>query len=145
MNKINFFFEGVEHFMSNKSSIIKYINALIEKEIYKTGEISVVFCSDNYLLQINNQYLNHNYYTDIITFNYVVDKIVSGDLFISIDRIKENAIKFNSEIEKELIRVIFHGILHLIGYNDKTEEEQKIMRERENYYLNNVDFREIIL
>lgn len=131
--------------MSNKSSIIKYINALIEKEIYKTGEISVVFCSDNYLLQINNQYLNHNYYTDIITFNYVVDKIVSGDLFISIDRIKENAIKFNSEIEKELIRVIFHGILHLIGYNDKTEEEQKIMRERENYYLNNVDFREIIL
>jgi probable rRNA maturation factor len=86
-------------------------------------------------LEINIEYLKHNYYTDIITFNYVEGNIISGDLFISVDRVKENSTEFNTSLIKELYRVIFHGILHLIGYNDKTEEEQKIMRGKEDLYL----------
>lgn len=111
----------------------------------KIGNISLIFCSDNYLLDINIKYLNHNYFTDIITFNYVEGEIISGDLFISIDRVKENAIEFETMWIKELYRVIFHGLLHLIGYNDKTEEEKKIMKIKEDLYLSEVDFGGIVI
>jgi rRNA maturation RNase YbeY len=94
---------------------------------------------------MNKQYLEHDYYTDVITFNYVENNIISGDLFISYERIKENAENYNTEIKRELIRVVFHGILHLVGYNDKTDAEKKIMREKEDFYLNEVDFEEIKL
>lgn len=143
MSKIDFFFEDTEPFKLKKTHIKKYVKHLIDNEIKKAGDISVIICSDKYLLDINKKYLKHNYYTDIITFNYVEGDTISGDLFISIDRVKENALKFHSVWKKELYRVIFHGVLHLVGYNDKTPEESKKIREKEDIYLSEVDFSEI--
>lgn len=143
VKKIEIFYEDIQPIKLLKSNIKNPVISLIDNEIRETGEISLIFCSDKYLLKINQKYLKHNYLTDIITFDYVKKNTISGDLFISIDRVKENASKFNTSWTKELFRVIFHGILHLIGYNDKTEEERKIMREKEDYYLNKVDFSEI--
>ena len=99
------------------------------------GEINYIFCSDPYLLEINKQYLGHDYFTDILTFDYSQKPVVSGDLFISIDTVRENAEYYGATFEEELHRVIVHGLLHLIGYDDHTPEEQKTMREKENYYL----------
>ena len=104
-------------------------------EIRKIGNISIIFCSDNYILDINQQFLQHDYFTDIITFDYCEGNTLSGDLFISIDSVRANADFFGTTFENELNRVIVHGILHLIGYDDHTEEEQKTMRSKENYYL----------
>jgi rRNA maturation RNase YbeY len=118
---------------------------LIINEHTRFGEISVIVCSDEFLLEMNKQYLNHNYYTDIITFNYNEAGIISGDLFISIERVKDNAETYSTAWEKELLRVIFHGVLHLVGYNDKTTKEKEIMRRKEDFYLSKVDFREIEL
>ena len=143
MSKVELFYEDLQPLKLQKSLLKKHINILINSEIRRVGEISLIFCSDKYLLDINMEYLKHNYYTDIITFNYVEGNVISGDLFISIDRVKENSKKFNTSLIKELYRVIFHGILHLIGYNDKTEDEKKIMREKEDLYLGEVDFSEI--
>lgn len=107
------------------------------------GDLTFILCSDKYLLKINIEYLQHDYFTDIITFNYVDGKLISGDLFISIERVKENSEEFNTSLYKELYRVIFHGVLHLIGYNDKTVDEKNVMREKEDLYLSEVDFSEI--
>ena len=145
MSKIEIFYEDIKPLLIRKTDIKKPVKYLINKELNKLGEISVILCSDSYLLDMNKQYLNHDYYTDIITFDYVENNIISGDLFISVDRVKENAVKFESEFKKELFRVVIHGVLHLIGYNDKTTEEQLIMREKENLYLREVDFSEIEL
>ncbi len=145
MSKIEIFNEDIIPLKLSKTHINKHIKYLINNEIMKMGNISLIFCSDNYLLDINIKYLNHNYFTDIITFNYVEGEIISGDLFISIDRVKENAIEFETMWIKELYRVIFHGLLHLIGYNDKTEEEKKIMRIKEDLYLSEVDFGGIVI
>ena len=106
---------------------------------YNLGELSIIFCNDEYLLEINKKHLNHDYYTDIITFNYNVGKKLNGDLFISVDRIKENANSFNENFSVELFRVIIHGVLHLCGFNDKTKDEQKEMRSKENHYLSLID------
>ena len=92
------------------------------------------------MLEINKEYLGHDYYTDIITFDYVENYTISGDLFISVDRLKENAKKYNIKFINELYRIVFHGILHLVGYNDKTTEQKVVMKERENFYLSEVDF-----
>ena len=143
MSKVELFYEDTQTLKLKKLPLKKYINLLISNELKKVGKISIVLCSDKYLLEINIEYLKHNYYTDIITFNYVEGNLISGDLFISIDRVKENSIVFNTGLIKELYRVIFHGILHLIGYNDKTEEEKKIMKAKEDLYLDEVDFSEI--
>ena len=140
MSKIDFFYEDIQPIKLQKTQIKKYIKLLINNELKKPGDISIIFCSDSYLLDINNEYLKHNYFTDIITFNYVEGNTISGDLFISIDRVKENSIEFKSGWKKELYRVIFHGLLHLVGYNDKTPEEFKIIREKEDIYLSEVDF-----
>lgn len=140
MSSIEFNFEDIQPFKFHEKLIKNHINDLIKNEQKKRGELTFIFCSDEYLLEMNKQYLDHDYYTDIITFDYVENNIVSGDLFISIDRIKENAQKFNIEFLKELYRVVFHGVLHLVSYNDKTDEEQQIMTEKENYYLSEVDF-----
>ena len=112
-----------------------FITPLLISEKKTEGDIVLIFCSDQYLLEINKKHLNHDYYTDIITFDYCVEKIVSGDLYISIDRVKENSKTFNESFINELSRVVIHGVLHLCGYNDKTEADQKIMRNLENKYL----------
>jgi rRNA maturation RNase YbeY len=111
------------------------INDIIVTENYEVGELTIVFCSDVYLLDLNKTYLNHDYYTDIITFEYTEGSVVSGDLFISIERVKENSGAFDVNFINELCRVIYHGVLHLCGYKDKSDADIKIMREKENYYL----------
>jgi len=141
MNSIEIFFEDVKPVPIQEKILILHLNSLIENELSNVGEISIIFCSDEYLLEMNKTYLQHDYYTDIITFDYVEGNVISGDLFISLDRVKENAQKFDTRLLKELYRVVFHGTLHLVGYKDKSEDEQKQMREKENYYLSEVDFK----
>jgi rRNA maturation RNase YbeY len=108
---------------------------VVKEEGFESGDICVVFCSDDELLDMNIAYLQHDYYTDIITFDYSFEHVVSGDLFISIDRINDNAITLKENYFKELKRVCVHGLLHLCGYKDKTETESKNMREKEEYYI----------
>jgi len=143
VSKIELFYEDIKPLKLQKKHIRKHIKMLINNELKNPGDISIIFCSDKYLLDINIEYLDHNYFTDIITFNYVEGNNISGDLFISIDRVMENAIDFNASWLKEVYRVIFHGVLHLVGYNDKTAVEKQTMREKEDLYLSEVDFREI--
>lgn len=101
----------------------------------KVGNISFIFCSDNYLLDINKKYLSHDYFTDIITFDYVEGNIINGDIFISIDRVVENAKDFNTFLENELHRILIHGVLHLLGYKDKSKKDKDLMTKKEDYYL----------
>ena len=142
MSGIEIFYEDIQPLKLQKAHIQKYVKVLIKKEIKIFGDITIIFCSDKYLLDINIEYLNHNYFTDIITFNYVEGNTISGDLFISIERVKENAAEFNTSWIKELYRVVFHGVLHLVGYNDKTNAEKKVMGKKEDIYLSEVDFSE---
>lgn len=128
---INFFSEDVDFDLKGKVKTKKWITTIVNNEAQKTGDINIIFCSDEYLLQVNKQYLDHYYYTDIITFNYNTDK-VNGDLFISIDRVAENAEKQNVPRGTEMQRVIIHGVLHLLGYNDKSPEEEKVIRQKED-------------
>lgn len=137
---IQIVFEDIKSLKINKNSIKKNTKSLIFNEFKKIGYISIILCSDLYLLKINKQFLKHNYYTDIITFNYCEEDTISGDLFISACRVKENADNFEVSFIVELYRVIFHGILHLIGYNDKTKEEQVEMRKKEDFYLREIGF-----
>jgi len=143
VSKIQVFYEDIRPIKLNRNHIYIAIKNLIYKELNLLGDISIILCSDKYLLNMNIEYLQHNYYTDIITFNYVEGNKISGDLFISIERVIENSKEFNTSWIKELYRVIFHGVLHLIGYNDKTADEKKVMREKEDLYLSEVDFSEI--
>ncbi len=112
-----------------------WLKLVADSEVRKLGNINIIFCSDNYILDVNMKYLQHDYFTDIITFDYCEGNVLSGDLFISVDSVRENSVFFKTEFADELNRVIVHGILHLIGYDDHTPEDQKIMREKENYYL----------
>jgi probable rRNA maturation factor len=123
-------------FTYRKFSMLKqWIINVIRTEHYKAGDITVVFCSDDYLLSVNQSFLHHDYFTDILTFDYSEGKVVSGDLLISIDRVKDNARLYRADFSDELDRVILHGILHLIGYTDDNEYNLKSMREREDFYL----------
>lgn len=131
---ILFFSKGIRFSISNKSRISKTIQNLIKNEKKKEGDISFTFCSDSFLLGINKKFLRHNTLTDIITFQYPADKL-SGEIFISIPRVKENAKKFNVSIQQELYRVIIHGVLHLCGYTDKNNSDKVLMSKREDYYL----------
>ncbi|PQL93077.1 rRNA maturation RNase YbeY [Apibacter adventoris] len=132
---IHYFSEN-NFILKNKRKRKKWIHNTIINENTKLGNINYIFCSDEQLLKINIEYLNHDFYTDIITFDYRENDIISGDIFISIDRIKENSNINKSNFEEELNRVLVHGILHIIGYKDKSIEDSKLMREKENYYLN---------
>lgn len=138
---MEFFFEDIKAFEFYENTLVDRVKCLINNEIKDFGDISVIFCSDAYILDVNKQYLDHNYYTDIITFDYVEDNVISGDLFISIDTVSSNAKEYGISFIKELYRVVFHGVLHLVGYNDKTDEEQTQMTEKENFYLSVVDFK----
>ena len=132
---IQFFFENIKEFLL-PNRVEEWIEQLISTEEKKTGNINYIFCDDEYLLKVNQDFLNHDYYTDVITFDYVKGKTISGDIFISITRIKENAITLSdNDFERELIRVLAHGVLHLCGYKDKSEGDQKIMRAKENFYI----------
>jgi len=114
------------------SSWIEYVISDNQKKI---KELSIIFCNDEYILETNKKYLNHDYYTDIITFDYSEKNYISGDLLISLETVQHNADNYNVTFINELQRVIIHGILHLLGYNDKTEEQKTLMTQKENYYL----------
>lgn len=113
----------------------KWLNQVISNEAKEEGDITYIFCDDDYLLEKNIRFLNHNTLTDVITFDYCEEKSVSGDIFISIERVKENSEIFKVDFLTELNRVMVHGLLHLLGYKDKTERESNLMRKKENYYL----------
>jgi rRNA maturation RNase YbeY len=132
---IDFFCEEVTCPDLVTDKVADWVNAAVESNNKIAGDIAVIFCSDAYLLSMNKSYLNHDYFTDIITFDYSDGSIVSGDLFISIDTVNDNAKKFGVTFEQELLRVVIHGVLHLLGFNDKTVEQQKEMRENEDRYL----------
>ncbi|MGW8123414.1 rRNA maturation RNase YbeY [Roseivirga echinicomitans] len=137
MSNINFFSEESTFKLKDEGKINLWLESIATTESTEIEEISYIFCSDDYLLKINQEYLDHDYYTDIITFDNRdnIDDPIEADIFVSIDRVTENAADQNVSFEKELSRVLAHGLLHLIGYNDKTEEEQKQMREKEEAYL----------
>ena len=116
--------------------IISWLKSVVKTENKSIGKISVIFVDDSYLLDVNIKYLKHNYFTDIITFNYNQGLNISGDLYISIDTIKSNAEFYDVNFKNELVRVIVHGVLHLLGYNDSNDGEQIVMREKEDFYLN---------
>lgn len=132
---ISFNFIETKDVVSQKNKVKSWIKSVAEKRGFKVGEISYIFCSDDYLLDINKTYLKHDFYTDIITFDYTDAKKISGDLYISIDRIRDNAQELNLGFEQELHRVIIHGVLHLLGLKDKTEKEAKEMRKAEEECL----------
>ncbi|MGY8954719.1 MAG: rRNA maturation RNase YbeY [Flavobacteriales bacterium] len=122
--------------LSNTEDLNLWINNVIKEEEMIIGELVYVLCNDEYLLKKNIQFLNHNTLTDVITFDYSDDKIISGDILISTERVVENAKIFNVNYLTELHRVMVHGLLHLLGYKDKIEKDADTMREKENYYLN---------
>ena len=133
---IQFFSEGIFFILKDKASIRKWLTLVIREERKNPWYINFIFCSDDYLFELNKTYLKHETFTDVLTFPYGEDNsIISGDIFISINRVKENAVDFDQDFETELKRVMIHGILHLIGYNDHGKKEKKIMTEREDHYL----------
>jgi len=134
-SKINFFTEDIKYVLRDKVAVRKWLMDAATNEGCNIGEVNIIFCSDAYLSEHNKRYLKHSMLTDIITFDSSEGKILSGDIFISIERVCENAIKFKVPKNQELRRVMIHGILHLCGYNDKTATERKKMREKENEYL----------
>ena len=132
---IRYFTEDIDFAFKGKSVHSAWLKAVSEEEGRRPGQISVIFCSDPYLLEINRKYLGHDYYTDIITFDYSEGDTISGDLFISVDTVRSNAEYYSADFKDELDRVIVHGVLHLIGYDDHTDEQSAEMRARENHYL----------
>ena len=136
---INVFFEDTDEFDLSKFNIESNIEKLVTNENKMLGDVNYILCSDAYLLDINRQYLNHDYYTDVISFDYCEDNVISGDIFISVDTVADNAKEYGVTFEKELARVMIHGVLHFVGYNDKSDEEVPIMRAKENQYLSLFD------
>ncbi len=118
--------------LKNQKKLVKWIGDVILSEGFQVGEINYIFCDDSYLNKINQEFLNHDTFTDIISFDYTLGKEVGGDIFISIERVLENAEKFNEVFENELHRVMIHGILHFIGYKDKTKKDKTLMRTKED-------------
>jgi len=135
MNNKIYFHTECDYSLDKNISIVKMIERTFKVENKNFEIINIIFCGDEDLLKKNITYLKHKTYTDIITFNYSKNNIVSGDLYISVERVKENASTYKVNFIEELRRVIIHGILHLIGYNDKTEEEKVLIRKKEDFYL----------
>ena len=134
-NTIAFHYE-TDFLLENTESFIRWIKNVISEENKELGEVNYIFCDDKYLLRKNIKYLDHDTLTDIITFNYCEGDIISSDIMISIERVMENSSIFENSFSEELNRVMIHGILHLIGYNDKTDGEKEIIRKKEDYYVN---------
>ena len=132
---VSYFKEDTSFAFKEKRLTSRWLKFVAQAEAKKLGDIGIIFCSDNYILDVNIKYLQHDYYTDIITFDYCEGDTLSGDLFISVDSVRENASFYGTEFPVELNRVIVHGLLHLIGYDDHSEEDIAVMRAKENYYL----------
>ena len=135
---ITFKVEKIKFNLKKKITIKLWIAKVLQLEKKQVGQINFLFTNDEEILKKNIQFLKHNTYTDIITFNYCKDKIINGDIIISIDRVKENAEKFKSDFEEELKRVLIHGVLHLCGYKDKKTADTELMRKKENWALKQI-------
>ncbi|WMI66659.1 rRNA maturation RNase YbeY [Aestuariibaculum sp. YM273] len=132
---INFNYE-TDFNIENEDQLATWLTGVISNEGFKLEEINYVFCDDEYLHKLNVEFLDHDTLTDIISFDYTVGKLIQGDIFISVERVKDNAKDFEQNFDKELQRVIVHGVLHYCGYKDKTDDESKLMREKEDFYIN---------
>jgi probable rRNA maturation factor len=135
MSSVSFHSEQTDFSLSNESKISDWLTKVCQEEGKTLSEVSVIFCSDDYLLDVNQKHLEHDYYTDVITFDYSEGAHISGDIFISIDRVKENAHSFGVQMIDELHRIIVHGTLHLLGYKDKTASAKEQMTAKEDFYL----------
>ena len=132
---ISYFFEDTQFVFKHRRLNNQWLRLVAESEIRRIAELNIIFCSDNYILDINQRFLQHDYFTDIITFDYCEGDRLSGDLFISVDSVRENSLEYGSTFEEELDRVMVHGLLHLIGYDDHSEDDIRTMRSKENYYI----------
>ena len=134
-NKVQFHFLAPAS-LTQRTLLKSFITSIFRKEGQRLASLSYVFCSDEYLLEINRSYLQHDYYTDIITFDLSSESDwIEGEIYISIDRVRDNALEFDRPLKEELLRVVFHGALHLCGYKDKTPKDSKLMRAKEDEYL----------
>jgi len=134
-SKVCFFFETKGFSLENRNTLKAQVESLFRKEGKALESLNYIFCTDERLLEINRQYLRHDYYTDIITFDLSAGPATLGEIYISIDRVRDNALQLGTNFKAELHRVIFHGALHLCGYGDKKKEEAQIMRSREDYWI----------
>jgi len=126
--------------ISNESILENWIDTIISNNDCETGELNFIFCDDEYLYKLNVEFLNHDTFTDVISFDNTLGKLISGDIFISVERVRENAKEYNATFDDELLRVLIHGVLHLLGFKDKSPEDEKMMRSQENdalSFLNN--------
>ena len=136
-----FFHKENVSFSINEELVVKWLDESVKPLGFVIGELSFIFCSDEYLKEINVKYLNHDFFTDVITFDYSKEKLLFGDVYVSTDRVKENAKTYSSSFNKELFRVIIHGVLHLCGFNDKTKKEKTLIRSKENEALSTIDWK----
>jgi rRNA maturation RNase YbeY len=141
---IEFEFLDIEIPEFNPEFFVSSLSDLVVSEGFDEGDITIVFVTDEYLLEMNKTHLDHDYYTDIITFDYTESNFISGDMFISYDRVLDNSNEFNVSSNNELCRVVFHGVLHLCGYKDKSSEDEKLMRAKESFYLEKYVSRETL-
>ena len=134
MQMVNFNYE-TDFKLYDEERLERWIGETVYEENFKLGDVNYIFCGDVYLHKLNVEFLDHDTLTDIISFDYTVGKIIQGDIFVSIERVRENAIDFGVEFDNELLRVIIHGILHFCGYKDKSDVDAKTMRVKEEYYM----------
>lgn len=139
-----FFHKENVSFSTDEEFVAKWIKDSVYTLGFDLGELSLVFCSDEYLKKINIKYLNHDFFTDVIAFDYSKEKLLFGDIYISTERVKENAKIYSSSFNEELFRVIIHGVLHLCGFNDKTEEQKTLIRSKENEFLSSIDWKTVL-
>ena len=138
------FFSNDHRFSFKHPRLIKgWIKDYLTVSGYKVGEVNIIFCSDDYLLDINKKFLSHDYYTDIITFDYTFNKTLSGELYISLETVYSNSLEYRQSFERELYRVIIHGILHMTGYNDALENEQIVIHNKEDELLSQLDINKL--
>lgn len=138
--EIHFFSEDTSFKITNEPGVKSWIEKTTRSENFSIGFLNFIFCSDSYLHKLNVEHLQHDTFTDIITFDYTEDKELSGDIFISVDRVEENSLLLKTDFKTELNRVVIHGVLHLMGYSDKQPDQKAEMREKEDFYLTLRDF-----